>query len=198
MAKPSTTRNREQTLNKIYEECVALAAEVGIDNLQAEEISKRSKISRPLLNHYFPQDLKQSLRQFLIERVSLDFKTYIDQALARETRPDRVLKTYVHSHFQWGREYPAHMGTLLALFPLCVTNETVRKANTVAVQSGAKRLEFLLHYRCDKPSKVTVIARSFQIFLTGAVISYFTEDHENRRLDPEKLVLDYLDSLLDS
>ncbi len=195
MAKRPATRNREETLNRIYSECIELSSEVGLDGLRAEEIAKRCKISRPLLNHYFPDDLKASLRQFLIARVLEDFRAYIDKSLEGLTDPDQVLETYVKSHFEWARRKRAHFSVLLSFFPQCVNDADLRKANTQSVEAGLRRIELLLAYRVKKKAAIPALARSFQIFLTGAIISHFTEnDGANRASNPEQLVMKYLNS----
>jgi AcrR family transcriptional regulator len=200
MAKKITpSRNREQTLNVIFEECVDLASEIGLENLQAEQIAKRCRVSRTLLNHYFPKDLKRSLRRFLIERVLEDFRAYIDDALKGQTHPEKILKIYVRSHFAWGREYPSKLSILLSFFPQCVVDPELREANTLSVQSGLKRIETLLYYSVKQKEQVPKLARKVQIFLTGAIISHFTENAPaGRSVGAEKLVLSYISSITEA
>ncbi len=200
MAKKSAKgRDREATLDKIFKETVKLVQQIGFDGIRSDELARLCGISRPLLNHYFPNDQKFELRAFVTKRVLESFKNYIDLSLQKISHPDRMLTEYIKCHFRWGREYPGYVCVHLDYLSRCAIQGDLLGINTESVQAGHQRIEMFLHDRISDRKNVAILARSFQLFLTGALISSFTEDPSRNRkgLDPEALTCKYLEALLE-
>ena len=166
---------------QILEAALKCLAKKGFEALTLEMVAREAGISRPMVNRYFKN--LDELRELSIKYVRLLFQKMAVDAVAKETRHDKMLKQYVSACFQWLAVSKTHALVWFAFLHQCMRRPKDRALNTEAVRVGEERIQSLLMagkaagvFRHDDSERV---AKQLQIVITGALLSVMSENYED-------------------
>jgi len=180
------TKAQERQI-KIIEAAVEDFASLGIEKTTYESVAKRSKVSRPLVHHYFPD--KEVLIERAITYVRANFQSFVVKAIQGKEKADDQLNAYIVSTFDWLKRYPNHVKVWLLFYYYCGVNPKYRKLNSDLVDIGHKRIEAMLELgRVQKrfvvkngPETVKLI----QLLVTGGLLAGCTENADLKVLQSQ-------------
>ena len=102
---------------EILESAIRTYAELGIAYVSYEDIARKAKISRPLVQHHFPD--KYQLFVMAMKLVRAQFQELAVKSIKDAKDPVEKFKEYVRSTFRWLAAYPEHARVWLFFFYLC-------------------------------------------------------------------------------
>jgi len=175
LALPPSKAQKRQI--QIVEAAIEVFAEVGIEKATYDKIAKICGVTRPLIQHYFPD--KEILFELVIKYIRGHFQAVAIRAIEGASSDKERLVRYILSTFQWQRESPDHVKVWMLFFYLC-GSERYRRLNTELVAMGQERIAALL----ERGTKAGVFrsrdfstdAKMIQTTITGALVSLVTED----------------------
>ncbi len=170
----------QQRMVEIAEATIKTYVKLGVDAATYEKIAKTAKVSRPLILHYFPD--YDTLFLFVARYIRATFQNYVLTRVAQQATPDKQLRAYVESCFEWSHECASHAKVWGLFYFYCAIKPKFEALNTDLVKMGAERLSILIeygnksaHFKCKNPAKA---ARQIQIHITGAMTSLITESRD--------------------
>lgn len=166
---------------EILEAAIATYAELGINYISYEDIARRAKVSRPLINHHFPD--KRKLFEMAIKFIRARFQEMAVNELQKHQSPEDKLKAYVRSTVMWTQTSPVHAKAWVFFFYVCISDAKLRNLHRELTTMGMERLVGLLKYVAlekgysDKnlPEK----AKNIQRIITGSLLELATE-HDSK------------------
>ncbi len=177
------TKAQERQL-KIIEAAVEDFASVGIEKSTYESIARRSKVSRPLVHHYFPD--KEVLIERAITYVRANFQSIAVKAIQGEEKSEHQLNAYIVSTFDWLKKYPAHVKVWLLFYYYCGIDAKYRKLNSDLVDMGHRRIKAILEIGHTQKrfivKNATETAKLIQLLITGGLLAGCTENADLKAL----------------
>ena len=164
---------------QIVDKAINLIFESGIEGFSFETLSKRSKVSRPLLYHYFP-DLND-LYLFMATLIRYRYQNHVIEEMKNKILIQDVLRAYIGGALGWFDTSPKEACVWLIYFVQCSRSPEIAAQNQSLVEMGRQRIEQLLSVGLMKgefrlpPDRVAVIARRIQVLITGQLVSRATE-----------------------
>jgi|GEM_PF-2287765 len=166
----------------------------GFDGVTLEMISREAAVSRPLINHYF-KDL-EDLLDCAVKYIRLLFQRVVVEQTVKEKDEVQMLASYVRTCFAWIDGFRVHGEVWLSLLHRCSRGKKYRTLNTLAVQTGSQRITTMIQLGIDHGfmncSEPAVRAKMIQTLITGAMVTYSTEEIE----DPKRYVVDVISQCL--
>lgn len=168
----------QRTQMAILEAAIKNYSKVGVDETTYEKIAKTCKVSRPLIQHYFPD--QHELFTLTMKYIRAKFQQISVEAIREEMSPDKQLEAYVRSNFSWAQRFRAHANVWLLFYHYCGVHPKFRELNTTFVRMGHERIQGLLElgiqrkvFACKDPY---MNAKLIQIIITGALVSICTDN----------------------
>lgn len=178
---PSKPSKAQRTQMQIIEAALHCYGKYGIEATDYERIAKRAKVSRPLVQHYFPKNevLVRTVMTFIRGR----FQKYCVDAILAETDPEAQLKAYLEATFEWIKKFKSDASVWFLFYYYCSFDKAYRKLNTDLVSQGQTRIAGLIRqgiaakvFRGAKDSEIEKRAKLLQNALTGGLVNAGTED----------------------
>jgi len=181
---------QEERKVKIMEASLELFARHGFENVSFDDIAKKCKVTRPLVNHYF--DNKDELFELVVTFIRISYQKFVLAKMAQTRTTEAALKAYIRGAVTWVRESPDHARIWFIYFYKCAYNEKFRDRSADFVNLGYQRIQTMLSQLADEKElsrkNIPERARSLQIFLTGTIVSLVTE---TRSPQEQKELLDF-------
>lgn len=177
---PQMSRS-EQSKLKIIETTIATFAESSEDLLNYEEIARKGKINRSLVNYYFPT--KDELFLTAIKYVRARHQELAVDEMKKAQSPSDVIKKYVDATFRWIEETPAHVKTWILFWFLASSKPELRTVHSSLTKMGEIRIIAILKDLDGKSlshSDLSYLAKAIQRIITGAVIEAMSESSTSR------------------
>jgi AcrR family transcriptional regulator len=162
-------RRRLQIMNA----AIQVFAEGGTDFISLEDVSRKAKISRPLLQHYFPD--KKLLFQISMRFIRAQFQDLAIAHIQRGKTPKERVIRYLESTFEWLEKNRIHGQAWLFFFYACSSDAKLRKEHTEMTALGEARIVALIEAEYGKEnleSKAKIVQR----LITGALLEIVTEE----------------------
>lgn len=173
-SKKGSRRSLQLALNTID-----LIHEEGLDGFSFEKLSKRSKIARSLIYHYFPT--LTSLLMFSSAYIRFEYQSFVLKKIATQKTPLGILSGYVLAALDWVDVSPKHACVWLIYFHRCALTPELASQNRVLVDMGTQRIQGILNAGISMgefgltKNDVPRVARAIQVLITGGLISRATE-----------------------
>ncbi len=178
---PRTLSKSEQTKFAILEAAIKIYSELGIEYVSYEDIARKAKVTRPLVNHHFPD--KRQLFELAIKYIRTQFQQLAVNAIQKEKSAMDQLKAYVISTVQWTRTSPAHAKTWVFFFYLSISDKELRTMHKQLTTMGMERLRVLLQMVAKENGfpidNLNERAKIIQRNITGALLELATEYDSN-------------------
>ncbi len=176
--KPSKS---DQTRFKILEGAVKAYADLDFESVSFDQIAAPSKISRRLIQHYFPD--KEVLFQSTMKLIRAKFQQLAVDHLSKKNSPEDQFKEYVRATFYWIKNEPVEVRAWLLFYLICSQKEPYKKLHTELTTMGEHRIKALVENLAPKkriPEKeYTYIAKAIQKIITGGLVEACTEISDN-------------------
>ena len=98
----------------------------------------------------------------------------------------KIVETYTIAMFDWIEAKPHHFRVWLDFFNHCAKSKKYRLKNTEYALVGEERIKKMIilgiedeSFKCTNPDE---LAKMVQTFLTGALVTYITEEHSNKKI----------------
>lgn len=162
----------------ILEAAIVCLDRKGFGGVTLEMIAREAGITRPLIKHYFA-DL-DDLCGTAVKYIRLRFQKMVVDEVSNQTTEVLKLVRYIDTCFEWIDKFRSHANVWLSFLSQCVRKPSLRKLNTTAVETGEERIVGLLrlgqknnvfHFK-----SVEGTAKALQSLLTGALVTYSSED----------------------
>jgi AcrR family transcriptional regulator len=175
---PASLQNREVEL---LEAAIRVYVREGGEKFSFERVAAQAGVSRSLLSYYFKSHNEVFEKCVLYVR-----NRYQMLALDAVKKPlptsASKLRKYLQAAFDWPRVSPYHAKFWFLLYLKASNDVEWRRKNQEWVKLGTARLSVLVEegiqngeWDCADPARA---ARQLQIFITGALVSFMTEDEE--------------------
>ena len=170
MSNQKQTRNKEATINKIYENFFKLVLDLGYHNASTNKIAQAAQISVGTLYHHFPRGKKDIIRKYFEKTVetSVELNKFINFNM---DNPALFFKGFISNVLQNHREnkayYIAFRSAILSNKDLAVAHkERVFKISKDLVQKLQESSDF---FRAREEARL-INAFSFIYNITNALI----------------------------
>jgi AcrR family transcriptional regulator len=174
---PRALSKADQKKLIILEAAIQTYAELGIEYVSYEDIARKAKVTRPLVNHYFPD--KKILFESAMKFIRAHFQELAIRELERTSSPKEKLQIYVRSTMTWVHVSPVHAKAWVFFFYLCASDSKLRNLHRELTTMGMQRLTALLHAVAAESSYPTSHleekAKGIQRLITGALLEIATE-----------------------
>lgn len=174
---PRTLSKSEQTKLAILESAIKIYSELGIEYVSYEDIARKAKVTRPLVNHHFPS--KRQLFELAIKYIRSQFQQLAVTAIQQEISPTEQFRAYIRATIYWPRTFPSHAKTWVFFFYLSISDKELRVMHKDLTKIGMERLIVLLQMVSkEKGYSITNLAEKAKIIqrnITGALIELATE-----------------------
>lgn len=161
----------------IIEGAIKCYATLGEEGATYEKIAKYSKITRPLILHYFKD--KTELFYFTARYIRAKLQEIAVEAVSQETTEPKQLKAYIESCFYWLRKYPHHSKVWVLFYHKCTLDNDLRQLNNELVNMGFTRIQGLIKSGIKNKKfrkvKVPQTAKSIQLILTASLLECITQ-----------------------
>lgn len=193
-------KKSDRTRLRCLEAAIAIAADRGLGDLTWESLAQTASISRPLVKRYFNSKPNLILECAKIAR--REYQLVLISAMAKHDSPQAKFTAYIRKMIEMPRLAPEGSGLLLCFYHYCRVDRTCREANAEFVKMGNERIAALLQ-ACPLESgeflsatQALELGRTVQIFLTGVITSFLTEDDSHRVIKKEKAGADEIFKLV--
>jgi AcrR family transcriptional regulator len=156
----------------------------GIENATPEKIAQKSKVSRPLILHYFKNN--KTLFEKSMEYVRANFQRLAIEAIQKESKAKPRLWAYLDSTFDWVNDYPQHANVWHLFFYYVTLDKKLKRLHGEWVAMGQQRIAGLIQqgiaervWKCANPMKA---AKMIQVLITGALVTSNTEAIDTKLL----------------
>ncbi len=161
----------------ILEATIETYSNIKIDYISYEDIARKGKMNRPLIQHYFPN--KKKLFELSIKLVRAQFQELAVQAIRKHSSPRDQIQAYIASTFDWIVLLPEHGRIWLLYFYFCHGDAKLRQKHQELTEMGSQRLQLMLsnYYESIKqvPKALELRAKTIQRLITGGLIEITTE-----------------------
>lgn len=162
---------------QIVEKATKLIAVEGYEALSFQSLSKKCKITRPLIHHYFED--KEQLLLAVIQYVGVEHQKFILSKMPSASKAPAILESYINGNLLWPLEKKEHAQVWMHYLALAGYNPRDQAENTKSVDNGWNRIWEILQQGAKEKAwndqELRYKARALQILITGAVISLITE-----------------------
>ena len=175
---PRKLSKGERTRLHLVQSSIQCFATHGFEASTFDKIASHSKLSRPLVTHYYPR--KELLIEACFKMIAANAQNYIESHTAITSKVTSILSSYIDVNFEWAKEFPEHFKVFLMFVSQCSFDKASREFNTQAkevaririlqwLELGIKNNEFTV----DNPGQVAKIIHNA---LYSEIISYYTEN----------------------
>ncbi len=162
----------ERTKVQIIEAAIHCYATIGMDNTTYEKVATQSKVTRPLVIHYFPDYDSLALAAFRYIRANM--QEFAVKAIQSHQTPVEQFSAYVESVFQWTEKYEKHFKVWLLFYYFCGIFPRYNENHTELVTIGHQRIAILIsQLRKNNLDQAELMKRAkvIQMLITGAMVS---------------------------
>ncbi len=176
---PQLSRSEKSKL-KIIETAISTFADSSEELLNYEEIARKGKLNRSLVNYYFPN--KSELFLTAIKYVRAAHQELAVNEINEASSPLEVMQRYIDATFRWIEETPSHVKTWVLFWFLSSSSPELKKLHSSLTGMGEQRIIGILEAMEGKEHKLkksdlSYLAKSIQRVITGVVIEAMTESH---------------------
>lgn len=173
--RPSKSELRKQ---QIIDSAIRCYATFGAENTTYEKIAKVCKVTRPLIQHYFPD--RDELFAVAVHYIRWRYQRAVVERVEKAQGPLDKLRAYIDASQQWVIDEPLHSKAWALFFYHCSINPKFKALNTELVATGTQRIMGLLSAAQTQGAlspklNVAFAARAIQHVLTGAIVAAGTE-----------------------
>lgn len=167
----------QKTKAKILKKAIQLMGQMGSFEITFEQLAKASKVTRPLIHHYFPK--QQDLFEEAVLIIRKNYQKHVVGRMEIAKTPKEKLIAYLESAMDWTDYYPEHMAVWLLYFAAARLRDHERQINTQLVDIGHDRIQNLIN-ELNPNSKTDLFdrAKMIQTLLTGSIVSLATETRD--------------------
>lgn len=188
----------QRTQLKIIESAIKLFVRNGFYETTHDQIAKASKVSRPLVLHYFPA--RSDLFEFCIRYIRVDMQSVAVNRLAKGKNAAEMLRLYVLSTFEWLNDKRPHAILWLLFYYRAAVEPQYLQLNTELVQMGERRIEQMLRLGVEqkiwKIAAVESTAKAIQNTITGYLVGQLTEKPNSKRKEAATIAYQQIEKLL--
>jgi AcrR family transcriptional regulator len=170
---PRSLSKGDQKRVKILNAAIRMYASLSVEDFATEKVARLAKISRPLLQHYYPN--KKELFRTAMKLVRAQFQDLAIRHIQSGKEPRERILRYIESTFEWYRISPTHAKSWILFFQACANDKDIKADHTRMTRMGQERIVEMLKNGFDKGDLV-LKAQTIQRLITGALIEIVTED----------------------
>lgn len=178
---PDSPARAEQRVVQILEAAIRSYASVGVEETSFQALSKRCKVSRPLIHHYFGS--KRELFEGAVKYIRAHLQKHVVTAIQSEKEPREQLRAYVAAHVDWVEAHPEYAAVATLFFYYCAIDKKLRALNAKLVAMGHERITALIEEGIRRkvfpPQNAASKAKALQLLVTGLTLAAITEVVEN-------------------
>ena len=168
----------QKTKTNIVESLIVVYAKLGAEKATLSAIAKESKISRPLIVHYFRD--KDEIFEYAVKLTRVILQNYVTSRMEHLVSAEELMKVYFYSVFEWLDDYPMHYKFWLDFYKKCSVDESHISLNSELTEMGRKRIQKIIELGIDQgvftSSKPFIHAKTIQTIMTGGCLLLETED----------------------
>ena len=187
-ARPSKSQRRKV---QILEKSIGLFATRGLDLVTYDDIARACGVTRPLVQHYFPN--RDDFVLLTMKYIRAIFQRVCVAAISRHTTPHAQLLAYLDATAEWIDEYSTHARVWLLFYYFCGIKKKYRSLNTELVRVGQERIASLVSLGAARgefrplvnEAEALARAKLIQRALTAYLLTAVTE--EGVAADPAEL-----------
>jgi len=195
---PKTLTKADRRKIQILESAIQTYTTLGIEYVSYEDIARAAGISRPLVQHHFPD--KKELFISVVKLIRAQFQELAVEGLSKQSEPVGQLKEYIRATFYWFEKWPAHAHVWLYFFYLCPLDPELKRLHTELTQVGKERIVAILKMGAASgvfsQGDFTTKAQHIQRVITGTLVELKTEQGsgslEQVREDVVSLILQWV------
>jgi AcrR family transcriptional regulator len=182
---PRKLSKGDQKRLQILEAAVKMYAKVRIEDLPVEEVARLAKITRPLLQHYYPD--KNELFRSAMKLVRAQFQELAIRHIQLAKTPRERIVRYIESTFEWYRENPIHVKSWILYFQACANDNDIKAEHSQMTTMGQERIIAMLKDGFDR-GDLNLKAKAIQRIITGALMEIVTEENFDLNLIQQQTV----------
>ncbi len=175
------------------DQAILIFASRGIDGATYDDIAEACGITRPLVQHYFPD--REAFILMVMRYIRARFQKHcVDAILAKKTPVDQLL-AYFDATLEWIETDASHAKTWLLFYYYCGIKKKYRILNTELVNQGQERITALIaegvkagDFAPEKGnSELRTRAKLVQNLITSTLLSELTEASSSELLGIREL-----------
>lgn len=186
---------------QLAEAAIEIVYSKGIENLSYEALSKKCKIARSLIYHYFPK--QDDLLLFSSAFIRYNYQNFVIARMQNQKTIKDTLSAYILSALEWVDSAPKDASVWIIFFHKCTTSIKLADYNSKLVDMGTARISQVLELGI-KSGELTLsegdvgkVARHIQLLITGGLISRATEARSKEYWEVEfKQILNFCLSMV--
>ncbi len=167
----------QKTKMKIVEAAIHCYAVAGLEGASSIKIAKAAKVSRPLIQHYFPD--ADELFLLCARHIRAVFQEEVISAIQSKSTPRDQLVAYVEACFDWLDVKKDHVKVWILFYYLTSLRAKFHAAHTELVELGHMRITALIRLGTEQGSFKTPdyseAAKLIQTLITGSLVVKVTE-----------------------
>ncbi|MGZ3768998.1 MAG: TetR/AcrR family transcriptional regulator [Bdellovibrio sp.] len=175
---PATLSKADKRKLEILEAAIKTYADLGVEYVSYEDIAREAKVSRPLVQHHFPD--KRELFLFCVRFIRAQYQELAVHYISQAKGPREQLIFYVRSTLPWLKDYRPHVSAWLFYFYLCCGDKEFRNEHRSLTEMGYNRIIEILHQGSEagvfSKKDFARKAKAIQQLITGTVMQYMTEN----------------------
>lgn len=174
---PTQLKKSDETKLKILDAAIDTYADLGINYVSYEDIARAAGITRPLIQHYFPD--KKELFLTAMKYVRAQMQTVAVERIQAIEKPLEQFKEYVRSNFYSFEKKPNLMRAWMFFYYICASDPSFRAHHVKLTEIGHERILSMLKKGAaqgdfsgkELPRK----AKTVQRIITGLFIELMSE-----------------------
>ena len=182
---PKQATKSERRRLQIVEQLITELATSGLDTTNHESLAAACGISRPLVQHYFPD--RDALILIAMQYIRARFQKLCVDVIMKHENPREQLRAYIETVCDWKSFYPKDAKVWLLFYYYCGTKAKYRKLNSELVKQGQDRIAAILENGTSKDhfksGDCLRRAKLIQNTITGFFISDLSENHDSKFRD---------------
>ncbi len=174
----ASTKKSDLMKMRIAEEAIILLLEVGFEKFNFDLLSKKSKVTRSLIYHYYPSI--EELYFFISGFIRYKFQLYVIDKMKHKSSIKELLSAYIKANLDLPELNHREISVWLIYLAKCSLAFDLAQYNQSIVSMGTQRIiEILrvgqLNGEFKSDLLIESVARQIQLLITGYVVSRATE-----------------------
>ncbi len=180
----------ELTRIKILNAAIKTYSKVGGDYFSYEDVAREGKLTRSLVNYYYPDS--NELFMTAVKFARARFQDLAVKEMAKTHSIEEAISVYSTITFTWLEQYPHDARFWMLFWALVPSNPKLKSLHAELTEMGALRIIELLKNAHKlsgktKSKELMVRAKAIQRVMTGALTESLTENRSLSSLREETL-----------
>ena len=174
---PRSVSKSEKRKFRILKGAIACYATLGVERTTYEAIATKSKSSRTLILHYFPE--RAELLKLVFQFIRADMQKSAIGTIELAKTPEEQLTGYIQSCFDWLHEKPLYWTVWMLLFYYSGVRRELKQMHSELTAMGHDRILVMISALASNKNEaaggLALRAKTLQALITGALIAVHSE-----------------------